>query len=222
MINSKTSKVKTDSLDPFQHMADAKKIEESCNCFYQKFIKFPDVGIFHSKSEFLHAALLESDPEVTRFVPQSHKFLIGNRPYIPDCYFVKNGKKYIVELKPQGKFNPKKQIPLTAYLKRENIEFLVISNEEILDREMFAVNWLEIVRALVTNSHIETQNQEYKILDSLSNSPEQQLGDIISQHDRFNKMAHEIAFYRLCHKGEVYMHLEDKPFSYDTEVKICG
>ncbi len=215
-------KVKTDTLTPFQHMADAKKIEEGSNCFYQIFIKFPEVGIFHSKSEFLHAAILESDPEVTRFVPQSHKFLIGNRPYIPDCYYVKNGKKYIVELKPKGKFSQRIQIPLKAYLKRENIEFLVISNEEVLDREIFAVNWLEIIRALVINSHIETQNQEYKILDSLSITPEQQLGDIISQHDRFNKKAHEIAFYRLCHKGMVIMNLEERPFSYDTEVKLCG
>lgn len=206
---------------PVQHDKDAGKIERSCNCFYQKFIKFPEVGIFHSYEEFLHAALLESDSTVSSFVPQPLKFWIGNKPYIPDCYYVKKGKYYVVELKPGGKFSKEKEIPLTKYLERENIEFKVISNEDVRAKEQLALNWLEMIRAIVCNDHIDTQNHEYKLIDRFHELPNQRFGEVISKNNRFGDQAYEIALYKLCHKGTLIPDLDDKPISYDTEVILC-
>lgn len=214
-------KIKTESLVPVQKLRSGKKIERSCDCYYQKFLKFPEVGIFHSYSELIHAALLESSSKVTMFVPQPFKFLIGNRPYIPDCYLISEGKKFVIELKPRGEFSESKEVLLKEYLGKENIQFKVISNEKILDQEMLALNWLEIIRTLIANKHIETFNQENEILYSLSSYEKQYLGDFISKNDRFNRVSDEIALYRLAHQGKIKINLENDPISFQSEVELC-
>ena len=63
-LASGVKKVTSDSLVMQQQVKSASRILRSADTYQQKFIKFPYIGIFHSYSELLHAAILESDPNV--------------------------------------------------------------------------------------------------------------------------------------------------------------
>ena len=84
------------------------------------------------------------------------KMKIGVRRYIPDCFYLKNGERIIIELKPRGEFNQELQIPITVYLKFKGFQFKVISNESILEQETLGLNWLYIVRTIIGSRNEDT------------------------------------------------------------------
>ncbi|WP_444993909.1 hypothetical protein [Aliikangiella sp. IMCC44359] len=212
---------KTDNLIPTQQLS-ARKLLRKADCYQQKFIKFPHIGIFHSYAELLHAALLESDNEVKSFVPQPFLFRIGKRRYPPDCYYVKNGERFIIELKPGGELPDDTRIPKEKFCALENITFKVISNESILDREQLALNWLKIIRTLNSAIDIDSHDQELQIMDTLFEVNECELEDIVCKGDRLGQSTVEVGLFRLAHKGFIKLELEKVRLGYSTVVRLCS
>ena len=192
----------------------------STDCYQQRFLKFPLLGVFHSYSELLHAALLEANTNVSSFVPQPFKFLIGRRRYIPDCFYLASGKRIVVEIKPQGKLSDEIKIPLTEYLAFNDILFKVISNEEILEQETLALNWLYIVRTLLTSQYEETSVQEIQLYEKILAHSELSVGDIIDLGNRIQNRQNEIALFQLVYKGKLELDLTEYLISTSTLVKI--
>jgi len=220
--NSKASlNVESETLIPIQQYSSAMKLQRSANCYFQKFIKFPRIAIFHSYAEYLHAALLEANPLITSFVPQPFRLLVQNRRYIPDCYFVYKSKRYVVELKPRGKFDKKLRKPLKKYFRQHGYNFKVVSNELVRRNEVLALNWHQIVKALLSAEMICTENAELKILDELSIKGPMELGRIIKVGNRLDDYKNEIGVYRLAHKGLVKMELDYSKINYSSLVELC-
>lgn len=214
-------KIKSKKLKIKQQIKTAKKLLRSADCYLQYFIKFPYLGIFHSYPELIHAALLEANPEVPNFVPQPMKLHVGNRRYIPDCYYTEYGAKKVVEIKPKGKMEEKIRITVQEFLKKHKMDFVVISNEEILEQEQLGLNWLQIIRVINSGKGIETKGLELKIMDLFYENNQRTVGDFISQGNRLNKSKMELALYKLIYNHRISFNASAGFFNYDTEVELC-
>ncbi len=215
-------KIDLDDFIPKQQLDDASKIKINSKSYFQKFIKFPEIGIFHSYAELLHAALLEFDPDVISFVPQPFKFKINGKPYIPDCYVAYKNKKEVVELKPDGEFDQDRQLPLTAFLDDEHgIDFKVVSNESMFELETKAKNCLFIIRTLCNVQDVLTRNQEAELLERFTLKPNQCIGDVVQIGNRINAGLNEIALFRLIRKGKLSI-THNQQIDLNTEVSRCN
>ncbi len=204
-----------------QQIKTASNLLRSADCYLQTFIKFPEVGIFHSRAELLHAALLEADPEVISFVPQPFKLMVNGSRYIPDCYVAYKNKREVIELKPRGEFDEAKLIPLVEHFKQKHgADFKVVSNESVFEQELKAQNWLFIIRTLANMGDVSTNNQEQELLERFFFKPKQRIGDVVQINNRMNAYLDEIALYRLIHQGKLSIS-HDKPIDTDTEVTLC-
>lgn len=145
---------------------------------------------------------------------------VGKRRYVPDCYYAKNGERFVIELKPRGEFKEELQLPLTAFLNFNGLKFKVISNEEVLDKEILGMNWLHIIRTLITAEMEDTASAELVLYSRLLETGEQTIGDVISMQNRLANRATEIALYRLAYRGKVHLRLKNSCISLETRV-IC-
>ena len=217
LLHSKIGGIKLKKLIPEQQTTSLKLLK-SADCYLQKFLKFPEIGVFHSYAELLHAALLESKPGVINFVPQPFKLRVGNRTYIPDCYYIKNGQRYIVEIKPRGEFNQSTVLLVKKKLELENIKFTVITNKSILKQEVLAINWLHIVRSLLATEWMQTSTKQHQLLTSLHHKSQQTISELIDfDSDGIN----EIALFRLAHMGKVKIELHSNLMNPDSRVELC-
>lgn len=173
---------------------------------------------FHSLAEYFHAALLEGDPTVSRFVPQPFVLNIGKEHYKPDCYVVRDHRVEVVELKPRAKFNPQKRKALEAFFRDHHMRFSVVANESVLARRIEACNWLTIVQMLVLHRDLDTQIYEQAILDQVFRAGGGRIGDWVLAKDRSSTRAQEIALFRLLHQGKLNADLTDHRLSFETEV----
>ena len=225
-INSKTKfspfmrNVKIDSLEPRQQKTD-RRFKISADIYQQSFLKFSGIGVFHSYHELLYAGLLESNPDITYFVPQPYKFLIGKRRYTPDFFYIKKGKHYVIEVKPKGELKDETLIPISTYLSAENIKFKVVSNEKIRAKEQLAKNWLQIVRVLKSAENLDTTFEEKNILDQCIVNSKKLIGDFINPFSRDKDFKNEIAIYRLAHSGKVSLDIKANPINFNSEVTSC-
>lgn len=193
----------------------------SADTYIQKFIKHPHVSIFHSYPEYIHAALLESDKEVSTFVPQPLLFRVGRRPYIPDCFYTKAGKRFLVEIKPRGEFDESMRRPLTDFCKLQGVTFSVLSNESLLEQEVKAINWLYIIQVLLLTKEIETSGEEKTIWNKLLADHEKELGDIVLMTGTEKDFRHQVALFRLAHRG-VLQFDDEIGINPATRVCLCG
>lgn len=214
--------VKIESLIPKQQVTTASKILRSADSYLQRFIKFKEIAICHSYCEYLHLALLESDPKVNSFTPQPFSMRVGKRRYIPDCYYVKLGQRYTVEIKPRGEFREDLHIPLKDALSIKGIHFKVVSNEAILEHEVLALNWIKVIQTLISSEFEETDIEEIKIYEKLINNQEMTVGDIIDRGNRIENRHREIALFRLAHAGKVKLGLANHKINFDSEVSLCS
>lgn len=186
-----------------------------------KLLKHPYPSEFHSLAEYLHAGLLEGDPDVASFVPQPFLLQIGKERYIPDCYVVRRGQIEVMELKPQGVAPEARVAQLTHFFERHRIHFSVVANEAVLEREVEARNWLRIVQTLVRHQALITDALEFEILQRVGARGLTTLGDWVDPGDREASRAKEIAVLRLFHRGELSADLTVHRLDYQTELRVC-
>jgi hypothetical protein len=204
-----------------QQNKSAMTLKVAADIYFQMFKKFNQVGIFHSYSEILFAALLEADHEVSCFTPQPMQVSIKGKRYIPDFHYIKNNQSFIVELKPRGEFNEEKRKTCEEVFFNKGMKFKVIKNEDVLNQEIKALNWLQIIRVILTSTLNETRNQELKILAEVVNGSTSTFGDVIDTGNRMGTMLEEIALYRLIYKGRLKAELSKNLISLNTEIKTC-
>ncbi len=197
-------------------------IQKKSDCYRRRFLKFDGIGVFHSLSELLYAALLESDALVSKFTPQPKPFLIRGQKYFPDCFYIREGNRFYVELKPNGEFADDKRLPMEEYGKLNGFEFKVVSNEEVLTQKVKADNWLRIVQVLVSGASENTTGEEAEIIERLKFEESIELSQLIDFGDRLNRRFMEIALFRLAHKGTVSIDLDSKVICPSMEVKLCA
>jgi hypothetical protein len=212
--------VKADNIIPIQQTKSALKILRSADCYQQKFLKFPYVAIAHSLAELQKMALLEADKKVTNFVPQPFMLRVGKRRYVPDCFYERKGKKYVIELKPAGTDFAHIADPVKHFLKRKNITYSVVSNESVYEQSILAENWLYIIRTLNTSKTIDTDLAENELRDELYDGP-LSIEQILSLGDRLDSSTREVAMYKMAWRGQIEIDLDEAPMSADTEVKLC-
>lgn len=196
--------------------------QRKCDFYQQCLIKHHGRSDFHSRAEYLHAGLLEGNPNVLCFVPQPFKLTINGCRYTPDCYVVEGSIRKVLELKSKGIFDDAKRKPLEQFFSLKRMQFEVISNESIYEREIEAENWLEIVKTLYRARDWDTQQAEIFVLDFCNQYTECALGDIIDSGDRETSFSKELALLRLMHRGLLHADLSFVPMDYDTGIKLCS
>ena len=214
--------VNADTLEPHQRKT-APNFKIACDFRQQVMLKHPFLSDFHSRAEYLHAGLLEGDPDVTSYIPQPFLVSIRGSWYTPDCYVVSDSqRRRVIELKPRGEMPEDRQVPLTHYFAQYGMQFEVISNEVMYEREIEAENWLEIVRILHFSRDLITTNAEQTVMDTLYDKGECTLGNLIDSGDRERTYLQEIALFRLLHRGHVVAKLAERPLDFDTELALCA
>lgn len=184
-------------------------------------IKHPEPSECHSYPEYLHLGLLEGDSSVDCFVPQAFLLWVGGSRYKPDGWFRQRGRQIVFELRPGGEMPDNMRIPLQAHFLLYGMEFRVISNESVLAREIEALNWIEIVKTLQLAREIETQALEQDIYAQVCAQPStpSTLGDWVDARDREGSFYHEVAVFRLLHRGMLVAGIKEKALGWDTEIR---
>ncbi|WP_138441354.1 hypothetical protein [Marinobacter alexandrii] len=210
--------VRLPSLEPVQHRAN-RRFRSHCDFWQQRLLKHPHRSEFHSRAEYLHAGLLEGNPAVTAFVPQPFLLQVGRQWYTPDVYVVEDGRRRVVEIKPEGRMDEALQGPVTAFFARHDVAFEVVANERILEQQQAAENWLELVRRLVAAGERDTTVAETQVWEALLRQPQGlTLGALIDGGARERTYTREIALYRLMHRGRVRAPFHDKRLDFDLEL----
>lgn len=214
-------RVSADSLVPQQHFASIGFLK-SADVYIQQFIKYSaDLSYCHSYQEYLHAALLESDNDVERFVPQPFKLRVGNRRYTPDCFYTRKGKRYVVEIKPEGEFPDHMKIPLEEFFNRKGMQFLVVSNESILLKGNEARDWLNMVQLMVLYKDVNTDYEENAAWELLARQNSVHFSDYIQFSSTEPDQRRLLALYRMAHAGIIKINHDDR-LGPNTEVELCG
>jgi hypothetical protein len=214
-------RVSAGSLVPQQHFASIGFLK-SADIYIQQFIKYSvSLSYFHSYQEFLHAALLESDKDVERFVPQPFKLRVGSRRYTPDCFYTRKGKRYVVEIKPEGQFPDHMKIPLEEFFSRKGMHFLVVSNESILLKESKALDWLDMVQLMVLYKDVNTDYEEGAAWELFARHPSLHFLDFIQFSSTEPDQRRLLALYRMAHAGVIKINHEVR-LGPNTEVELCG
>lgn len=212
--------VKADSLEPRQRLT-RNNFKIACDFRQQRMLKHPFVSEFHSRAEYLFAGLNEGNPSVVSHVPQPFLLRVRGKTYTPDFFVLSEGsRRRVIELKPRGEMTDEKRIPLINYFAQHQIDFVVISNESVFEREIEAMNWLEIVRYIYRASSLNTSDAELIILDRLSNLECCAFGDLVDKGDRGATYKLEIALFRLLHRGILHADLVETQFGFDTEIYL--
>lgn len=211
----------TNTIKIDQQFKTAMKLKVAADIYFQKFKKFPKVGIFHSYAELLFAALLEADPEVSDFTPQPMQVRVKSKRYIPDFHYIKNNKSYIAELKPRGEFNEEKKLICEEIFSLQDMQFEVISNEYALKQEIKAVNWLQVLRVILSSNLDTTSNQELKLMADVINGSVNKFGDVVDVGNRFGTKLEELALYRLIYEGKLKADLDKQLIHIDTRIETC-
>tara|TARA_R110001599_G_scaffold137076_1_gene315745 strand:+ start:187 stop:891 length:705 start_codon:yes stop_codon:yes gene_type:complete len=196
------------------------KLTKRTDYYEQRCVKYPSRASFHCYAEFIHALLLEADPEVTSFVPQPYQMVVNRKPYIPDVYVVRNGQVDILELKPRAEFDPDKEIPLRAFFEQHGMHFSVLANEAVLNQERLALHWLPIIQVLA-DGHVhgfDTIEQEQRLFDTARQETSMTIGDLLGDTPRKQRYASELALYRLLHRHDLRCDLSNEPLDYETKV----
>ena len=213
-------KVKTDDLTPSQHGMTINK-KKSLDYYERTMKKHAQISFFVSKADLYFAALLESDPTVSTYVPRPFKLSVGRQQYIPSFYVVKGGKKYVIDLSTNSKMNDSLKNSLTQFFSQYCMKFKLQCRKKILRKETLARNWLTIVSVLNQTENLETHNEEIKIISLLESNKRLILGEIVDPGNRLESFAMEAAIFRLLHRGLVRSNLADNTIDYGMEFSLC-
>lgn len=177
---------------------------------------------FHSRTEYLHAGLLEGAPSVSAYVPQPFRVRIRGKPYIPDCYVRDGDQQRVIELRPEAKMADDMRIPLEQFFALHRMRFEVISNAAITAREQEAENWHSIVQVLCLGHDLDSTHAEWQVLGQIDEQDGRcTLGDIVDKGDRERCHLAELALFRLLHRGVLRAALTEHALDYTTEFQRC-
>jgi hypothetical protein len=196
------------------------KLTKGTDYYEQRCVKYPGRASFHCYTEYIHALLLEAEPEVTSFVPQPYQMVVNRKPYIPDVYLVRSGRIEILELKPRGELDAETELPLIAFFEQQGMHFSVLPNETVLGHERLALHWLPIVQVLAdARIHgFDTIDQEQRLFDTARQEASLTVADLLGNATRSERYVSELALYRLLHRHDLHCDLTDNPLDYETEV----
>lgn len=199
------------------------KLTKAADYYEQHCVKYPHRASFHSYAEFIHALLLEADSDVAAFVPQPYCLRIGRTLYTPDIYIVREGRIIVGELKPAGRSLPDAWLyALEAYFNHQGMHFEMISNEDVLEHETLALNWLPIVQVLAEAQldGVEITFEEDELLSELLDYRRLTVGELLKEGPRDDRYRRELALLRLLHQHRIEADLSEAPWDYDTVVQL--
>lgn len=204
-----------------QQRKSSLKIRRNTDFRSQRMIKFNGIAHFHSLAEYYHAALLEGDSRVEAYVPQPYRLRFGRKSYIPDIYYVREGQRYVGELKSRAEFDKALHQALIDFFRTHGITFVVIDNETVYARSMAAQNWLTVVRWLLTYPDLDTRQARLEVLQKVLETGELAYGEIADLGDRASRLSHECAVHQLLHAGELSADFDEQFFGLDTVLRPC-
>jgi len=204
---------------PHTAIPTSRRFKIATDLYLQRFIKYPKIAECHCYVELLYLALLEFNPTVSSFTPQPKKLKINGRRYVPDCFFLRDGEKTYVELKPRGEFGDALRLPLEQYARRKNCKFEVVANEAVLERRVRAENALQMLRVLLSASDEDTSKAEEDIFDQLFTNRSMDISDVVDRDNRIGERHMEIALYKLAHSGAISIDIDKEPIGYRTKVR---
>jgi hypothetical protein len=213
-------RVKADSLLPQQHQT-RRKFAVGCDFYVQRFVKYPDLAMFHSLAELLFAALLEGDPDVRGFVPQPFSLHVGGKRYTPDFFVQRGATQEVVELKAKVSLPEPMEMALSAFFDLHGMRFFVERNERVMQREQEARNWLDIVRRLAANRLLDTSATQMSLWQRFQAEKQMCFSDVVDVSEREASLLAEIALLTLLHKGRVRTELSKTPLLPDQVFELC-
>lgn len=216
------ARIRIKSLSPAEQPS-SQKILKKADTYQQRFLKYPHRGAFHSYAEFIHALLLESRAAISTFVPQPFRLLVGNKPYIPDCYVCENNRQIVIEMKPKGQMVDPSPLLIEQFFNWHRMEFQVVSNESVMEHEQEALNWLPLVQVMVVAERygLDTSAKEQELLQYCITHSGLTVGDLLSPRRREDQSDEEVALYRLLHLHRLETDLDRRPLNYDSELRVC-
>jgi len=216
-----TLRVKSRSGTAPAEQATEKWLRTDADTYYQVCLKYPRLALFHSYPEFLHACLLEADPQVTCFIPQPYRLQVGKKTYYPDCYLVRGGERLVREIHNPATFPEAKLLAVSEFFRRQGITFELIDNATVLAEEIRARNWLDIIQWLCSATGWDTARVEEDLYDRITAEPGVILHDLVKEADPMRGHMLRTALYRLLHQGRVRAGLDHAPLDVDTAFLPC-
>lgn len=184
--------------------------------YWQRFLKYPRLSLFESRSELLHAALLEGDPAVSAFVPHPFRLRAAARGF-SGCYLRRDGIRVARVIAAHDALSDALQSSLREFFASHRMYFEVISEQAILTRETEARNWLYIVRRLIETNMLDTTARETLLLRRMRSYGEKTLVELIGNPIRTRD---EIALFRLLHRGALRARLDREPLNANTRLDL--
>lgn len=207
------------TLEPHQQKAP-RNIRTARDFRLQVMRKHPHLSEFHCRAEYLYAGLLEGDPEVIHYTPHPFPLRLHGRPYTPDFYVLRDGRR-VVELASEQSMPEKDRTPLEHFFAQHGMKFELMNVESVFERATEAENWLEIVRILHVGGDLDTTGPEQILFERITQHGPCAIGDLIEPSDRERTYPQEIALFRLLHQGHLVAELKERPIDFDTEVALC-
>lgn len=211
--------ISTESWIPEQHIPSLElRKRDDFHC--RLCLKYSGEGYFLSKAQSWHAALLESDINISSYVPHPIKFRVGSRYFTPYNYVIKNYKKILIDFISIKDLHSAWIEDLSAVINSKGIVFEFISKESVYERQQLAENWITITNYISMNRHRNTDELEFSILHYQLMQP-LSFGDLLSDIEPYQRNDYELAIFRLLHRGQITANLNFKVLDYDTEFQLC-
>ena len=194
---------------------------------------FPKGGAaceFHSLWELLHAALSESNPQITSHISQGKAVAYKKRPagvgkYFGDALIKSSLGTFLDELKPATQI--KDGIPLTVSAEAlnaihrqgltEGFSFRLISNEEVAQKQILAKNWLRLSRWLLHSPPKNHAEIHASVLRAIHEHEELSIGPLITYLGLEADLDDGMLVIAYClWSGEISSNLDELPLSKAT------
>lgn len=193
--------------------------------FYEKcMLKHPLRSHFTSRFALLYAALLESKNSVLSYVPRPYKIAYQKTFYYPDVHVTTKKTRFVVDIVPASlSGNVKSAGPSieekNAFFSAVDISYKVITTKEIINKQIKAESWLDIVQRLYLARPIDT-DFEYKTILTLCGygKTNTTLYKILEDATELDIYRAEIALLRLVFDGRLKIDVSKHSFNHHTKV----
>ena len=135
---------------------------------------------------------------------------------------VGDGQPQVIEIKAGGSLAQAFNYQVATFLQWHDMPFSVVSNEAILAYEQEALNWLPIIQYLACAQviGIDTQVQEYHLLEKSLRSERPQVSDLLNAGLRSEQWLDEIALHRLIYTHKFKVDLHHATLNWHSEIRV--